>query len=161
MMNNELTVFDRIPPIFPTKFESTLPSSLFDVFNNFFNTSELKKITVYPTDIYEVLENDKPVATVIKIATAGIAKEACKVKIDGNKLHVDINQTKSIEEPDEKDDKRWIQQQIAQRSAYMSWTIGNNIDKKKVDVKYVDGVLKITLPYNKTKEKEVIDIEIQ
>lgn len=161
MMNNELTVFDRFPSLLPTQFEKTIPSSIFDVFDSLFNTSELRKMTVYPTDIYELYEKDKPVATVIEIATAGINKENCKVRIDGNKLFVDIDNSAKIEEPMEKENKRWIQKQIAKRSASMSWTIGNNIDKKKVEVKYTDGVFKITLPYNKTKEKEIIDIEIK
>ena len=179
-MNNELTLFDRFPNVFPTKFERDIPSSLFDVFNNFFNTSELKKMTVYPTDIYEVLENGKPVKTVIEIATAGITKDKCKVKVEGNKLFVDIGaasvpiqeseKAKVKTEPKEEKEgskepeitRRYKQKEIAQRSAYMSWTLSDNINKKKIDVKYVNGVLTITIPYNtKSKESDIIDIEIQ
>lgn len=44
----------------------------------------------------------------------------------------------------------------------MSWTLSHQIDKKNIDVKYIDGVLTINLPFIKeAKCKDIIDFEIK
>jgi HSP20 family molecular chaperone IbpA len=164
MRNNTLPLFDRIPQLFPTPFEQTLMSgNIFDEFTKMFNSQKLRQMTVYPTDIYNEIINDKVIATVIEVAIAGVKKEHCSIKLEGNKLQVAIGVEKSentIEEiPEKKKSKKtaelveepviikdYIQQQISERTAYINWTISNRVEKDKIEVSCTDGILKIRLP---------------
>ena len=60
-------------------------------------------------------------------------------------------------------ERKYIQKQIAERTASMSWTLSNKIDKKNIDVKYIDGVLKITCPYRKKDldETKIFNIQLR
>lgn len=89
-MNNEVTVFDRFPRLLPTAFENDIPSSIFDEFERLFDTSKFRHMSVYPVNIYEKRIDDVLDSMVIEIATAGISRDKCKVKVDGNKLFVNI-----------------------------------------------------------------------
>jgi HSP20 family molecular chaperone IbpA len=190
-MKNMLTVFDRMPSIFPTAFESNfLSANLFDEVDKIFNCQKLRQMSVYPTDIYTLMQDDEAIATVIEIACAGISRDRCEVKLDENKLFVNIGfiletghepvsepvkeekqskkskakETKTepvVECTEAKIERKYIQKQIAERTASMSWTLSNKIDKKNIDVKYVDGVLKITCPYRKKDADETKIFDIQ
>ncbi len=168
-----LKLFDRVPTVFPTAFEETfLSGNLFAEFDKVFNSQKLRQMSVYPTDIYNLLEGEEVTATIIEIACAGITRNKCKVELNENKLIVDIGiecaEDDNVNEPVEKAtkkskktepvteetvnvkiEKQYIQKQIAERQAHMQWTISNKIDKKNIDVKYEDGVLKITCPWQK------------
>lgn len=156
-MRNTLTLFDRIPQLFPTTFENTLMSgSLFDEFDKIFNSQKLRQMTVYPTDIYNEIKDDKIIALCIEVAIAGVKKEHCQIKLEGNKLQVAIGiipETETTEKTDEVKvetidgiTKDYIQRQIAERTAYMNWTLSNRVEKDKIEVTSIDGILKIRLP---------------
>ena len=56
--------------------------------------------------------------------------------------------------------KEYLVNQIAQRHAIMNWTLGNNIDKKRISVEFENGILKIILPFRPKEEIEtIIDIK--
>lgn len=155
-MKNTIKLFDRFPSIFPTAFENTfLSGTLFDEFDKVFNSQKLKQMSVYPTDIYNVKdENEQVIATVIEMAMAGIDKDNCSINIENNELILNIgNMIRDTDKSDEEDitenkfTKEYIQKQISERSAVMRWTLGNKIDKDNISVKYKNGILKITLPF--------------
>ena len=130
----------------------------------------LKKNGVSP----EFLDNvekmaEHPVAKTL-FSFAGMNKENCEVKVNNNKLIVEVGkiQTKPIiEQPKEESKsvfkkknksnvkaeveaeaaeenirKEYLVNQIAQRHAIMNWTLGNNIDKKRISVEFENGILK-------------------
>jgi HSP20 family molecular chaperone IbpA len=115
---------------------------------------------VYPVDVYNILENDKPVATVIEIACAGMSKDKISVNVNGNKLYVEIGYEFKSEENEETtsdvtEQREYIQKTIAGRSAKMSWALRNNIDKANIKVSYTDGILKISLPLIQLKDEQI------
>lgn len=168
-MQNTIKLFDRFPSIFPTAFENTfLSGSIFDEFDKVFNSQKLKQMSVYPTDIYNVKdENEQVIATVIEMAMAGIDKDNCSINIENNELILNIgNVISDANKSDEEDTsenkftKEYIQKQISGRSAVMRWTLGNKIDKDNISVKYKNGILKITLPFVHFLEKASREIPI-
>jgi HSP20 family molecular chaperone IbpA len=98
------------------------------------------------------------------MAMAGVDKNNCIIKIENNELILNINTASDKTEDKNTDEnklkKEYIQQQIATRSAVMRWTLGNKIDKDNISVKYIDGILKIILPFIPTIEKPSREIPI-
>lgn len=165
-MRDTLTLFDRIPQLFPTHFENTLMSgSIFDEFDKMFNSQKLRQMTVYPTDIYNEIQDEKVIALVIEVAIAGVKKEQCEIKLDGNKLQVAIGCAPKLVEDteEEKTDitKDYIQRQIAERTSYMNWTLSNRVEKEKIEVTCVDGILKIRLPIIHAEPEQIKVLEIK
>ena len=182
-------LFDAVPALVPSFLETNLmSSSLFNDIDKIFESSKLRQLTVYPTDVYYVYKNDIPQECIIDIALAGMNKENCEVKVNNNKLIVEVGkiQTKPIiEQPKEESKsvfkkknksnvkaeveaeaaeenirKEYLVNQIAQRHAIMNWTLGNNIDKKRISVEFENGILKIILPFRPKEEIEtIIDIK--
>ena len=154
-------IFDKFPALIPAMFEEDLlSSSFFSDFEKCFNSSRFKQSMVYPVDVYNILENDKPVATVIEIACAGMSKDKISVNVNGNKLYVEIGYEFKSEENEETtsdvtEQREYIQKTIAGRSAKMSWTLRNNIDKANIKVSYTDGILKISLPLIQLKDEQI------
>ena len=134
----------------------------------FLTVKKLKQMSVYPTDIYNVKdENEQVIATVIEMAMAGIDKDNCSINIENNELILNIgNVISDANKSDEEDTsenkftKEYIQKQISSRSAIMRWTLGNKIDKDNISVKYKNGMLKITLPFVHFLEKSSREIPI-
>ena len=151
---NQLSGFDRFPTLLPSIFfKDDDYVSLDDIFNRVFSDTKVKQMCVYPTNIYNLMDKDKKVATVIEIAAAGFSKDTTKVSLEDKILTVELgcaDDSKTEEKKEEKDieghTKEYIQKNIAGRYAKMSWTLSNDIDISNIDVKYVNGILSITLP---------------
>jgi HSP20 family molecular chaperone IbpA len=182
-------LFDAVPALVPSFLETNLmSSSLFNDIDKIFESSKLRQLTVYPTDVYYVYKNDIPQECIIDIALAGMNKENCEVKVNNNKLIVEVGKMQIqdkpiIEQPKEESKsvfkkknksnvkaeveaaeenirKEYLVNQIAQRHAIMNWTLGNNIDKKRISVEFENGILKIILPFRPKEEIEtIIDIK--
>lgn len=155
-------IFDKFPSLIPAIFEEDLlSSSFFSEFEKCFNSSRFKQSMVYPVDVYNILDEDKPIMTVIEIACAGMKKDKISVNVNGNKLYVDIGyeldksseNNETVEEQTE--NREYIQKTIAGRCAKMSWTLRNNIDKSNIKVSYTDGILKIALPLIQLNDEQI------
>lgn len=159
-MKQTVQLFDRIPSLFPSMLESNLVSSfVFDEFEKFFANPKLKQGFAFPVDIYNVTVDEKIVKTVVEIAMAGVPKDWCNVRIDNNKLIVDIKKPEENKE-ETKEERVYVQRQISQRSTYISWILNDKINKKKVTVDYKDGILKISLPFVESELVEPINLKI-
>lgn len=154
---NNVSIFDRVPVLFPSIMADTDFITIDDMFNRMFNDTKVKQMYVYPTNVYNLIDKEKnKIATVIEIAAAGFSKEDCSVTLDKNTLTVELGSTinkvkdkeseedKSISENEYKKD--YIQKNIASRYAQLSWTISNEIDSNNIDVTFKDGILSIKLP---------------
>lgn len=72
----------------------------------------------------------------------GVKKSDLKIEVDGNRLTVRGERKQSHEE---KEERRYFSE--ASYGAFMrSFTLPSNIDEGKVDAKYNDGVLTVTIP---------------
>lgn len=157
---NELSIFNRFPTLFPTNlFEKDID----DIFSGFEKTFAKNTFT-YPIDLYDKMKGDKKVATVIEIAAAGFKKEDCNISLKGDQLTLKLgkqNDTPDAVQDEEGITRKYLAKRIANRTAVFSWTLAQNIDTKKIGVKYEDGILKIELPIIQPDEPEEKVIEIQ
>ena len=167
---NQLSGFDRFPTLLPSIFfKDNDFMSLDDIFNRVFTDTKVKQMYVYPTNIYNLMDNDKKIATVIEIAAAGFSKENTKVSLEDKVLtvelgHSDLENSESDNSESlnkEKYTKEYIQKNIAGRYAKMSWTLSNDIDTNKIEVEYINGILSITLPVIQKKENISKYLEIK
>jgi len=77
----------------------------------------------------------------VKFDMPGVKKEDVKIELDGNQLMV------SAERREEKksEDKKSRYSEITYGSYQRSFTLPSTVDEKKVDAKFTDGVLTVSL----------------
>jgi len=90
----------------------------------------------------------------LEVVAPGMEKEDFKIKTEGDLLT--ISAEKEEEKKGEKD--KHILNEYSYRSFHRSFTLNEDIDQEKVEAKYSDGVLFLTLP--KKEEKIVKPKEI-
>ena len=93
-----------------------------------------------PTIRLDVAEDDK--AYTVKAELPGVAREDIAVDVDGNQVSI------SAEVKREKEEKKGatVHSERFFGRQYRSFTLARDIDRDKVEAKYHDGILEITLP---------------
>lgn len=100
----------------------------------------------------EVLEDDA--GFTFKFDMPGVSKKDLKVEIDGNILSV------SAERTEEKNDgKKSRYSEISYGSYQRTFTLPESTDASKIDAKFDNGVLTLTLPKNKTSAAKQISVQ--
>jgi HSP20 family protein len=126
-----LRVFD---PLFPDNFDAAL--------RRFFSPSALDA-NVQPMNMrIDVTENDTGYA--VKADIPGVKKEDISVRIDGNVVQIDA-QTSSKKEEKSNGDKV-LRSERYYGTISRTFSLADDIDENKVEAKYTDGVLSLTLP---------------
>lgn len=92
----------------------------------------------HPVDVYEA-----PNGVTIDIACTGISKEEIEIIIDGNILKVNYDKSKSEE------DITYLHRGIAKRSFNLGWKIDSKYDLSKAEATFINGLLKIDIPFTK------------
>ncbi len=82
----------------------------------------------------------------ISLAVPGMKKSDFQIDLEGDMLHISAEK----EEEKETDDKKFTRKEYSYTSFSRSFTIPEGTKIDKIDAKYEDGVLKLTLP--KTEE---------
>nr|BFD58657.1 hypothetical protein CKG001_07640 [Bdellovibrio sp. CKG001] len=100
----------------------------------------------------ELIEEDKNY--LLKVDLPGIKKEDVKVEVEGDRLTI---RAERRSEKEEKSKKRYFSE-ISYGSCMRSFTLPQAIDEKKVDAKFENGVLSVTIP--KTAESKSKQISI-
>ena len=122
------------------------PSNTNDLFERFFNDSlfdNTRDVKFSPKA--DILESDS--AYEIHLAVPGFAKESFTLDIDDKVLAV--SGERKFEE--EKTEKTYKSVQTNYGSFKRSFTLPDNINIKKIDAKYNNGMLEIVLPKDETK----------
>lgn len=101
----------------------------------------------------EISEEDRNF--LLKVDLPGVKKENVKVEVDGDRLTI---RAERKEEKEEKSKRRHLSE-ISYGSYVRSFTLPQAIDEKKVDAKFEDGVLIVTVP--KTEATKAKQISIQ
>ena len=101
----------------------------------------------HPVDIYE---RDNGLG--IDIACTGIAKEHIEIQTEGNIIRV------NYERPKEELTDVYIHKGIAKRSFNLGWKIDSRYDLSKAKAEFVNGLLRVTVPYAKGMETKVLKI---
>ncbi len=85
----------------------------------------------------------------VSLAVPGMKKDDFKIDIDGNMLTVSSEQEESKEEKD----KKFTRKEYNYSSFCRSFTLPEEINREKIEAKYEEGVLKISLPRKEEAKK--------
>lgn len=85
----------------------------------------------------------------LKVDLPGVKKENVKVEVDGDRLTI---RAERKEEKEEKSKKRYLSE-ISYGSYVRSFSLPQPIDEKKVEAKFEDGVLMVTVPKTEAASK--------
>ena len=78
----------------------------------------------------------------VSLAAPGLKKDDFKIDVNGNMLTISSEK----EENKEEKDKRFTRKEYSYSSFSRSFTLPEEINKEKIEAKYEDGVLKISMP---------------
>ncbi len=116
-----------------------------NVFDNFMNSDTDLKCDVYEKDGNYIVEADMP----------GLDKDNVKVEYDNGYLTL----TATLEDSKDKSKKNYIRHERFYGTSTRSFYVGD-IDESKIKAEFKHGVLKVTLPEEKTKKSNTV-IEIK
>ena len=78
----------------------------------------------------------------VSLAAPGLKKDDFKIDVNGNMLTISSEK----EENKEEKDKRFTRKEYSYSSFSRSFTLPEEINKEKIEAKYEDGVLRISMP---------------
>ena len=102
----------------------------------------------------DVSEDDK--AYHVKADLPGVKKEDIAVEIDGNQVSLTAEVRRETEA---KKDEKTVHTERYYGKQFRSFTLGREIDRKKAEAKFADGVLQLTLPKNGSPAAERVTIQ--
>ena len=85
----------------------------------------------------------------LSLAVPGMKKDDFKIDVDGNMLPISSEKEESKEEKD----KKFTRKEYNYSSFSRSFTLPQEINREKIDARYEDGVLKISLPRKEEAKK--------
>ena len=88
-------------------------------------------------------------AYMVSLAAPGLKKDDFKIAVEGNMLTISSEK----EETKEEKDKKFTRKEYSYSSFSRSFTLPEEINKEKIDAKYEDGVLKLSLPRKEEAKK--------
>ena len=93
----------------------------------------------------------------VKVAAPGFKKEDFKLEVQNGMLLISGETKQEKEEKDE----RYTRQEYSFSSFNRTFTLPEHVNGEGIAAEYADGVLKITLPKNKTEEKPTVQISVK
>jgi HSP20 family protein len=131
------------------KATETMPSLFNDFFkpwNEWFDNSNFLGRTLNMPAVNITEEKDE---YKVSLAVPGMKKEDFKIDVDGNMLTISSEKEESKEEKD----KKFTRKEYNYSSFSRTFTLPEQINKEKIEAKYEDGVLKISLPFTEMAKK--------
>lgn len=133
----------------------TLSGIVDDIFNGKFVNRDFALSDFFgqhtPVNIRETNE-----AYTLDVVAPGLEKGDFKINLDGQTLT--ISAEKKTEQNEESD--KHIRREFSVRSFSRSFTVNENIDADKINAKYENGVLKVTLPKKEAKQETAKEITV-
>jgi HSP20 family protein len=87
----------------------------------------------------------------VALAVPGMKKDDFKIDVDGNMLTISSEK----EENKEEKDKKFTRKEYNYSSFSRSFTLPDEVNKEKIEAKYEEGVLKISLPRREEAKKNI------
>jgi len=117
----------------------TLFDDLFKPWNEWFDNGGLwgRVMNIPAVNITENKDEYK-----VALAVPGMKKDDFNIDIDGNMLTISSEK----EETKEEKDKKFTRKEYNFSSFSRSFTLPDEVNKEKIEAKYEDGVLKLSLP---------------
>src|SRR5689334_8655597 len=85
----------------------------------------------------------------VSLAVPGMKKDDFKIDVNGNMLTISCEKDETKEEKD----KRYTRKEYSYSSFSRSFTLPDEVNTEKIDAKYDDGLLKISLPRKEEAKK--------
>ncbi len=130
------------PGMLPTVFDD-----FFKPWNEWFDNSSAflgRTMTVPAVNIVENKED-----YMVSLAVPGMKKEDFNIDVEGNMLTISSEKEESKEEKEDK----YTRKEYNYSSFSRSFTLPDEVNKEKIEAKYVDGVLKLMLPKREEAKK--------
>ena len=131
------------------KVNQRMPSVFDDFFrpwNEWFDNGEFLSRTLSIPAVNIIEHKDE---YLVSLAVPGLKKDDFKINVEGNMLTISSEK----EENKEEKDKKFTRKEYNYSSFSRSFTLPEEINKEKIDAKYEDGVLKISLPRKEETKK--------
>lgn len=149
-MARNLTRFDPLSEI--TRFDPY--RNIEDIFKEFSMMPSLRGYEAEPRIRMDVSETDQ--AYQVKAEIPGVKKDDIKISIEGDKISISAEVK---EEKEEKSAGNMVRSERYYGQAYRSFTLPQEVDDAKVEAKYQDGILSLTLPKKPGKSSKQITIQ--
>ncbi|MGC2049346.1 MAG: Hsp20/alpha crystallin family protein [Gallionella sp.] len=125
-----------------------------DVFNKFMMRPAFRGgMAIEPQIKMDVKESNGDYK--IKAEIPGVKKDDIHVSIEGNRVSISAEVKK---EKEEKEGEKVIRSERSYGMASRSFTLADEVDQAKVQAKYADGVLELTLPKKPGSSRKEISI---
>ena len=135
----------------PALFDQSWFKSLLGDFEKAFEVPN----AVYPYNVKaNTNTNGEPVSYVVEVALAGVGKNHINVKVQDNRLHINIDKDESTEDETL---STYVRKGISRRKGNLSFALNDNTDAKNITSSYTDGLLRVTVP---VKQPKVYNIDI-
>ena len=135
----------------PTIKNSTSSPTLFDrFFDDFFILPTFNEMAIR-NPVYDIVENDNEY--VVELSLAGVKKENIELNLDKNVLTINAERKES--------DQKYNRKQSFYGTYEKSFTLPDSVNKEDIDASFEDGILKLTIPKVKEKQRVTKQIEIK
>jgi len=146
-------VFNQLPALFSSRW-----------FNSIFDDAYPEKLiednqAFYPYNLSVIKSGEDVKQYTLEVALAGVGKNNIAVDVKSDILTVSVTkEDPTIEAKDES--TTYLKRGISRRKSTFSYKIDTNqIDVKKIQSTYIDGLLTVTIPVKK-KETHKVDIKV-
>jgi HSP20 family protein len=85
----------------------------------------------------------------VSLAAPGLKKDDFKIDVDGNMLTISSEKEQTKEEKE----KKFTRKEYSYTSFSRSFTLPEEVNKEKIEARYEDGVLKLSLPRKEEAKK--------
>ena len=135
-MNTLVRLHNRLNPQL-----APLPDRLDDLFAGFFRPIANTAGSGLPEIRLDVHEDEKVYR--VSAAIPGVKKDDIHVAVDGNEVSIEVEVKR---ESSEKDGERLLHSERFYGKTSRAFTLASEIDDARVEARYADGVLTLTLP---------------
>ncbi|MEI8136013.1 MAG: Hsp20/alpha crystallin family protein [Bacteroidota bacterium] len=124
------------------KSENFTPTLFTDIFDNakFFGKNWLEKEFGQSLPAVNIKETNKDFN--LEFAAPGFKKNDFKVSVDHNVLNIRAEK----EEEKKEENKRFTRKEFSYNSFSRSFTLPESVNAEKIDAKYEEGILKLSVP---------------
>lgn len=159
IMNNKLTLFrspilrDELITSFDSVFDKFFQDS-FPAFSEEFGANAFADSSYPKVDII-----DTPDDIIIQAAVPGLDKQDVNVEVTPDDKILTISGTKKVRE--EKEGTTYIRRELKRSSFTRSFALGNNLDTSKINAKFENGILTISVAKKTIVAPKVKRIELK
>lgn len=135
-----------------TRLNESVPSVFDDFFKPWTDLFDNGGWNMRPVNIPAVNITEHPNEYLLSLAAPGMKKEDFKIDVDGNILTISSEK----EENKEDKNKKFTRKEYSYSSFSRCFSLPEEIKQEKINAKYEDGVLKISLPRKEESKKPAI-----